>query len=466
MQPNDRTLESSASLPLQASSLAGTIVSDTTHSLSRTPQISFTGLSLRKNIAWAFASNVLFAACQWGSLVVLAKLEDAATVGRFALALAITGPIFMLTSLQLRGIQATDATNSYHFGHYFALRIAGSVLGLLALLPVIAWSGYSWALTGVILAVGLGKAFDAINDTVCGLVQQSERLDRVAYGRTIAGVGSLVGLAAMAWTTGNLVWTSLGWAAGHGFALALAPVWIGATSAKHDIAGPETKRLNWANLAPIWDLPVLWRLMLLALPMGVVMMLVSLYLNMPRYFVEKYMGADELGIFAALAYLMVAGHMVLLAVGQAVTPRLAKLFATGETRRCVVLLTKLSLLAALGGVLGVVAAWLIGDWVIALLYTKEYAGQGWLLVVLAAVAAIQFVNSPLGEAMTAMRRFRSQVPLLLAVTGSTALAAWWLVPQYGLIGGALASGVGALVQFVGSIGVIAWALRLKTRGVL
>jgi O-antigen/teichoic acid export membrane protein len=466
MQPTDRTLESSTRLQTPASSLAETIVTVSSQSLPRASQIGFNGLSLRKNIAWAFASNVLFAACQWGSLVVLAKLEDAATVGRFALALAITGPIFMLTSLQLRGIQATDATDTYQFGHYFALRIAGAVAGLLALLPVIFWSGYPLAVAAVILTVGVGKAFDALNDTVCGLVQRSERLDRVAYGRTIAGVGSLAGLAAMAGMTGDLVWTSLGWAAGHGLSLALAPVWIGTVSVKSDTKGSATKRVRWAELSPIWDFPVLWRLMWLALPMGIVMMLVSLYLNMPRYFIEDQLGPGELGIYAALAYLMVAGHMVMLAVGQAVTPRFAKRFAAGELRQSLMLLLGMTLLAAGFGLLGILIAFFCGDWVLALLYTKEYAGQGWLLVTLAAVAAIQFISSPLGEAMTAMRRFRSQVPLLLAVIGSTALAATCLVPRYGLIGAALASGVGAIVQLLGCLGIIAWTYRLKVRGEL
>jgi O-antigen/teichoic acid export membrane protein len=191
------------------------------------------------------------------------------------------------------------------------------------------------------------------------------------------------------------------------------------------------------------------------------MMLVSLYHNLPRYFIEDHLDEHALGVFAALSYLMVAGHMVLLAAGQAATPRFAKQFAAGEVRPFVVLLTKLVSLAALGASVGVVAAWLIGDWALAFLYTEEYAGHGSLLVVLAAVAAIQYVSSPFGEAMTAMRRFRSQVPLLLAVVGATALAAAWLVPQYGLIGAALASAVGALVQLVGCTGIVAWSLRSK-----
>jgi hypothetical protein len=45
------------------------------------------------NFLWTLSGNVVYAACQWGMLVVLAKLGTHQMVGEFALALAITAPI-------------------------------------------------------------------------------------------------------------------------------------------------------------------------------------------------------------------------------------------------------------------------------------------------------------------------------------------------------------------------------------
>ena len=50
-------------------------------------------LRLRVNFLWTLSGNVVYAACQWGMLVVLAKLGTHQMVGEFALALAITAPI-------------------------------------------------------------------------------------------------------------------------------------------------------------------------------------------------------------------------------------------------------------------------------------------------------------------------------------------------------------------------------------
>jgi hypothetical protein len=47
------------------------------------------GLSLRKNFSWTFVGNVVYAACQWGILVALAKLGTPEMVGQFTLGLAV-----------------------------------------------------------------------------------------------------------------------------------------------------------------------------------------------------------------------------------------------------------------------------------------------------------------------------------------------------------------------------------------
>ena len=65
--------------------------------------------------------------------------------------------------------------------------------------------------------------------------------------------------------------------------------------------------------------PVAWT----ALPVGLVLMLISLSVNVPRYFISHHHGQRELGVYSAIANLMVAGTMVMTALGQAASPRLA-----------------------------------------------------------------------------------------------------------------------------------------------
>ncbi len=78
-------------------------------------------LSLRSNFAWAVCGNAVYAICQWGMIVALAKLGSALMVGQFSLGLAIVTPVFMLSNLDLRAVQATDARRQFRFSAISAL---------------------------------------------------------------------------------------------------------------------------------------------------------------------------------------------------------------------------------------------------------------------------------------------------------------------------------------------------------
>jgi len=74
------------------------------------------------------------------------------------------------------------------------------------------------------------------------------------------------------------------------------------------------------------------RLAWLSLPLGLTMLLLSLNTNIPRYFIEHYLDTSALGIFAALAAVTRASDMVVQALGQSASPRLAKLYAASDSK--------------------------------------------------------------------------------------------------------------------------------------
>src|SRR5690242_13021708 len=65
--------------------------------IQATPQD--TAMSWRSNFAWALSGNVVYAACQWGMVIALAKLGNSFMVGQFSLGLALAAPVMMFTNL-------------------------------------------------------------------------------------------------------------------------------------------------------------------------------------------------------------------------------------------------------------------------------------------------------------------------------------------------------------------------------
>ncbi|MEO1184920.1 MAG: lipopolysaccharide biosynthesis protein, partial [Cyanobacteria bacterium J06636_27] len=112
-------------------------------------------LSLRRNFSWTFIGNAVYAACQWGMLVVLAKLGSPEMVGQFTLGLAITAPVIMFTNLHLRSVQATDAKQQFLFNDYLGLRLLSTGLALLIIAAITFISGYEKETLLVILLIGV-----------------------------------------------------------------------------------------------------------------------------------------------------------------------------------------------------------------------------------------------------------------------------------------------------------------------
>ncbi|QLE51284.1 lipopolysaccharide biosynthesis protein [Nostoc sp. C057] len=404
-------------------------------------------LTLRGNFSWTFAGNLVYAACQWGMLVILAKLGSPEMVGQFTLGLAITAPIIMFTNLQLRIVQATDARKQYSFSDYLGLRLISTALALAIITVISLLGGFRWETSLVIFLMGLAKAFESISDIFHGLIQQHERMDRIATSLMIKGPLSLLLLGIGVYMSGHILWG----VAGLVFAWAVVLV---AWDIRSGIL-----MLYRSQLQPRWHRKTLVKLVWLCLPLGFVMMLISLNTNIPRYFIERYLGERELGIFAAIAYLMVAGNIVVNALGESSISRLAKYYAAKDAIAFHTLLLKLVGIAALLGGTGVLIAVVAGHQILTLLYQPEYAEQTNLFIWLMVAAGINYVSSFLSYGMTACQYFRIQMPLFATVVTISTIACLLLLPSLGLLGVAIALVIATIVQTIFSLGVIFYALH-------
>ena len=393
---------------------------------------------------------------------MLAKLTSPEMVGRFALGLAITAPIIMLSQLQLRGVQATDAKDEYTFGQYLGLRLVTTAMALLVIVGI-AWVGsYPLNTALVIMAVGLSKALESVSDVYYGLMQRHERMDRIAKSLMIKGPASLVALGVLVLLTGDIFWGVIGLAVTWLSLMVLYDVRNAKFMLQESFASQRDGRLGLRRMMlPNFRPKDLARLAWLALPLGITMALISLNTNIPRYFVENIWGESQLGIFAALAYLVVAGNTLVSAMGQSVTPRLAKYYAAGDLDGYKHLLARMVSMGILLSIAGVLVSVFAGYQLLGLLYRHEYAVYNNVLIWLMIVAGMCYITSFLGYGMTAARYFRVQLPLFMVVVTATFGASLWLIPRFALTGAALAMGVGALAQLVGSCFVFVHILQKK-----
>lgn len=403
--------------------------------------------SLRNNFAWTFAGNVVYAGCQWGMLSALAKLGNASIVGQFTLGLAVSAPVFMFTNLQLRAVQATDVNAEGGFPDFFSLRLLSTLLGLMLIVGLLPLAGASATIRLVIVLVSISKSFECMSDVAAGLLQREEQLKRVAISLMIRGIASVLVFSVVFAYSRNLLAAIAG----------LIVVWVGVL-VLYDL--PNVRRFGRIRGSFFrFDRRELSRLALLGLPLGWTATLSSLMTNIPRYFLQHDLGLADQGIFASLAYLVVVISLVVVALGQSVTTRLARLFAEGQIGKFTVLLTKLSLLGGLIIAAGVPLSLFIGRPLITLVYGREYAEHANLLALLVAVAGAQTIGTFLICALTAAREFRAQFPVYVLAVLVTITASAILIPRYGLMG----AGSALLLSMMTITGGGFWVMRTTLR---
>ncbi len=388
--------------------------------------------SLSSDASWVFVGNVVFAASQWILLVVLAKLGTVEEVGLFALANAISAPVFMLSDLNLRAYLATDAGDEFPFATYLACRAFASGLALASIFVVGVYASQSKESFIVLMAVSSAKAFESLSTVVFGLYQKQGRMRWLAGSLTLKSLLAIVAFTSALLITRRLDLSVLALAASRLIAFVV-----------YDL--PHARRLT--SLTHFWAAPGVAQLARSALPLGVIMMLTSLNSNLALYFIESLLGTIAVGYFAAILYLITTARIVINALSQAASPRLAQLLRARNRSGFNRLQRTLIALGLSIGITGAAGAWLLGKPILSLVYSPEYAQYSNLLVWLVAANSFTFANAFLAAGLTAMRSFRPMLAINVFSIFLTTVLLAILVPRFGLIGAAGAVGGSAALKF-------------------
>jgi O-antigen/teichoic acid export membrane protein len=180
--------------------------------------------------------------------------------------------------------------------------------------------------------------------------------------------------------------------------------------------------------------------------------------------IEHFLGIGELGTFAAIAYPMAAGITVINAIGQSAMPRLARLYADGNTQKFSGLMLRLVGIATALGMGGVLLIQFAGRPILTLLYRPEYANYISVFLWLAVGTGLLLISGILGYGVNAVRRFRTQMFVSILIALVAAAACGVLVPWWHLTGAAVAIMLTAAFQAAANALVIFYALRSRLKG--
>ncbi|MEK4510571.1 oligosaccharide flippase family protein [Paenibacillus sp. FSL K6-2524] len=383
--------------------------------------------------------NITYAGAQFVIVILLNKFGSPEIVGQYSLGLAVTAPIFMLSHLHLRSVLIVDTSGKYVFGDFLGLRLVTTAIAFTVAAGFCIISGFDWKTALVIFFISLYRIVESVSDILLGIVQKQERLDQISISRAAKGLFSILIFTVVFIPTQSLI-LSL-------FVMILG--WLGITTF-YD----ARKARAFTSLVPIFNKSTLRQLLIVSSPLGIVLALMSLNTNIPMYAISYFKGEYDLGVYASLSYMIVACNVVVTALGEAITPRLARWHAAGRHKEFVSLLSRMIVMGLGMSAIACVIGWMFGKQLLTLLYSTDVAQEiglfRWLLV----STLLVFVSSYLWYAITATGNYKAQIPLFLCTAVTNGIACLLLVPAYGVIGAAMGASLGLFVQMIGSVVVL------------
>lgn len=372
----------------------------TAHALSR----SFAANGFLSQAASVFGANLMQAAVPFCSLLILGRRFGMDAAGEYALAQAITLPVFQLLSLQLKPLLLTRSPLECPLGAALYLRGLSSLLGI-----VFAGAAYTF-FGGLALLLAGSRLVDSWSELTHAEWQRQGKAHwafAVALLRGALAVGLLLIAAS----------PELGLAMYLGASLFLLVL----------LESPREELEFHADGG---------ELLRNGLLLGVVMSLLTLQAQAPRYALEHWSSRASLGLFATMTVLLQAGNLLASSFGQSLLPKLPE-----ASMRQIARWTTLPALFGLAMAAPLVA---FREPLARLLAPETPTEAANLLTYLAGVQVVVWPAATIGCALTAKRLYRPQLWIALGSNLIAAIAASLLVPRWGAPGAALAMGATSL----------------------
>lgn len=409
-------------------------------------------LGLRQNALWTFCGEGAYGFSQLCILIVLARLGSVALVGQYAWALAVTTPIFLFFSLQLRTILAATPNSAAVFGTFVRARLITTAIAASSVILLASFLDSPMAL--IVAGIGLAKAIDSLSDVLYGLFWQQNRMDLIARSMILRSIGSLTCFTLTLYLTNSLILCVFTTAGAFSLVLVLHDSLVAYTTqfgVLKDTFVTEFRNRSWLTL------------IFIGLPAGMLSCLASLEVYIPRYFLEASIGVEALGIFTALASIFIGFELIARSFNNAAIPRLSQFLqenSIGCLNKLLVRLFLIGLVLALGLLVGTL---LLGRPLITLIFGASYGQHFNTLLFLMIASTLRLLALPLSMSLRAFKAYRLLAANQILATSALIASCFLLVPEYQLAGCAVSIIIAITVDIIGRCFLHVLLLKNQTK---
>jgi O-antigen/teichoic acid export membrane protein len=383
---------------------------------------------MKKNLSWLFVANLFKGFYQWALLIIIVKFLSTQEVGLFTLAYAITAPFFMFSNLQLKSIYVVDhRRNSYDF-NYFLIRILSVIIVILFIFLYSYINNYNIL---IIILVTIIKAVESFFDIIHSNFQKQEKMEFMSRSIILQSICSLIVFVITLYLTKSLILSLTSIIVTLLFILFLYDIRI-------------LFKINKINLRYLLfikkhiyhktNLKFLKQLIFNALPLGLAVFIGSYLTNLPRIYVEKYLGIEQLAFFGAMSYMTIGFFQLLLPIQIVLRPKLAKFLKNRDYKNFNKYLLYAIIVTIFFGLFLEIVFVNFGDYIIYKIYNKDYIDYSYILILLILAQILITITSYFNIAIQAYHIFKLQLIISILILIPSYLVGIFFITTYKMTG--------------------------------
>ncbi|WP_444812039.1 lipopolysaccharide biosynthesis protein [Staphylococcus hominis] len=381
------------------------------------------------NIAYTFVGNMVGAFIKWLLLILIVRFTNPEMVGYYTFAIALTSPVMLFANMRLRLRYVVE--DDLYFKDLKKLRLILDVLCtvIIILITVIFLRDYLL----ITLLISISKVLDLRSDLLYGILQKSE--DFKVISLMMIGKNSLIitlfGISIV--LTKNLYISIV-------CQIIAQIVWLLL------IENQAQKRINESNYIKS-DKKIIFSIFIAGLPLGIVQLLNSYNILIPRYVIEKYLSLEAVGIFASISYILTIIGIFMNALSQNFIVSVKRDVANNNFGKVKKFVNQNSLLAALvlGGI-SILSTYFFGGFFINLVYGEAYARHSFILVIISISIIFNFLTWMYDTALMALKIYNFQLIVSITTLIVSIIVSFISIINFGLLGAAWAIVIITFVQ--------------------
>lgn len=391
--------------------------------------------NIKKDYLWNSLGSLLQSAISPVLLIVITRLNGIDDSGLFSFALSLSVVFWAVSLWGGRTYQVSDVKREFSSGSYIAVRFVASLMVVISAVVFCVLNGYNTTKTGLIMILITFKILESIADSLYGVLQIHHKLYIAGMSLTMKAMLGFAAFMAVDIVTKNVIYGTL--------AILLVNVLIIFLYDILWVRRVETIAVNKKLLKEYTGQAI--AIMKHTSAVFVVIFLTMFSLNIPRYFLDKS-HPDQIGYFGIMAMPITLLGLFISFIIQPNVVNLSELLAKGKLKEFARIVSKINHITFGIGVLSVVLSYLIGVWVLNVIFGININNFQLDLTIMVIGAAANAFVSIYVNLLIIMRRFKGQFYTLLLTDILAVVVSMCLIERLAMLGSVLVFMMISLLQ--------------------